>query len=83
MAKSRLSRKYQIVVPKEVREKLNLQAGNEVVVYPVDEQRAMIVKQPKSYADALEGLGQEVWRALGGTEKYIKQERASWDKKLV
>lgn len=35
-------------------------------------------KRPKSYTQALEGLGAEVWRELGGTDAYIKGERASW-----
>ncbi|MBI4049705.1 MAG: AbrB/MazE/SpoVT family DNA-binding domain-containing protein [Candidatus Doudnabacteria bacterium] len=83
MAKTTLSSKYQIVVPKEVRRKLNLKSGTQVNVYPIDENRAVIVKRPKSYADALRGLGKEVWQTLGGTEKYLKGERASWDKKSV
>ncbi|OGE81807.1 MAG: hypothetical protein A3H72_01785 [Candidatus Doudnabacteria bacterium RIFCSPLOWO2_02_FULL_48_8] len=83
MAITTLSSKNQIVVPKEVRKKLKLQAGVRISVYPVDDERAVIVKEPKSYADALEGLGKEIWRSLGGADKYIKEERASWDKKLV
>ena len=32
-----------------------------------------------SYVSALEGLGKEVWDELGGVEKYIQEERDSWD----
>ncbi len=81
MEAAKLSRKYQIVVPKEVRKKMNLRVGERVAVYGVDENRAMLVRRPKSYADALQGLGKEVWEALGGADKYIREERASWDKK--
>ena len=81
MDTAKLSRKYQIVVPKEVRKKMNLRVGERVAVYGVDENRAMLVRRPKSYADALQGLGKEVWEALGGADKYIREERASWDKK--
>ncbi|MBI3290806.1 AbrB/MazE/SpoVT family DNA-binding domain-containing protein [Candidatus Falkowbacteria bacterium] len=81
METAKLSRKYQIVVPKEVRKKMNLRVGERVAVYGVDENRAMLVRRPKSYADALQGLGKEVWEALGGADKYIREERASWDKK--
>jgi AbrB family looped-hinge helix DNA binding protein len=81
MEVAKLSRKYQIVVPKEVRKKMNLRVGERVAVYGVDENRAMLVRRPKSYADALQGLGKEVWEALGGADKYIREERASWDKK--
>ena len=79
MTKAKLSKKYQIVIPKDVREKMRLTAGAQVAVYPVDENRAMIVKRPKDYFKALRGLGKEVWQALGGADKYIKEERASWD----
>lgn len=81
MTKTRLSSKYQIVVPKEVREKLKLKAGSQIIVYPVDEKRAVLLKEPDDYVKALRGLGKEVWEALGGADKYIKAERASWDKK--
>ena len=78
---SKLSKKYQIVVPKAVREKMKLRAGEEVRMYSVDENRALLVKQPKSYVAALEGLGKEVWDSLGGADKYLKEERVSWEKK--
>lgn len=83
MAKARLSKKYQIVIPKEVRKKMGLEAGSQVAVYPIDERRAMLVKRPEDYVKALRGLGKEVWEALGGADKYIREERASWDKKSV
>lgn len=82
MTNIKLSSKNQVVIPKEVRKKLGLKAGATIAIYPIDEQRAVLVKRPKSYADALEGLGKEVWDALGGADKYIKEERASWEKKL-
>ncbi|HEX9830381.1 MAG TPA: AbrB/MazE/SpoVT family DNA-binding domain-containing protein [Thermodesulfobacteriota bacterium] len=81
MDSTKLSKKYQIVVPKAVREKMKLRAGEEVHMYSVDENRALLVKQPKDYVAALEGLGKEVWQALGGADKYLKEERASWQKK--
>jgi len=73
-----LSRKYQIVVPKPVRERMGLRAGEEVAIYPFDEERAILVKHPSDSVRALRGLGKELWHSLGGTENYIKQERASW-----
>lgn len=81
MDTAKLSKKYQIVVPKAVREKMRLHMGSSVRVYPIDEDRALLVKHPKDYVAALEGLGKEVWDALGGGDKYIREERASWHKK--
>ena len=83
MDTAKLSKKYQIVVPKAVREKMRLHAGANIHIYSVDEDRALLVKQPKDYVAALEGLGKEVWAALGGGDKYIREERATWGKKSV
>lgn len=81
METAKLSQKYQIVVPRSVRRKMRLQAGARLVVYPVDERKALLLKHPDDYVAALRGLGKEAWRALGGGSRYIKQERRSWSKK--
>jgi hypothetical protein len=36
------------------------------------------VSLQRDYVKALRGLGRDVWRELGGAEKYIHKERASW-----
>lgn len=51
-----------------------------VTWYPLDEDRMVVVKRSVDPVKALRGLGKEVWAALGGTEKYIRQERDSWDR---
>ncbi len=76
-----LSQKYQIVIPKEAREKMNLKIGMNVSVQPISTEYAIIIKQPKDHVASLKGLGKDIWRLLGGGTRYIKQERASWDKK--
>lgn len=38
----------------------------------------IIMKRPKSYVDALAGLGKEMWEKAGGA-KYIEKMRAEWD----
>jgi AbrB family looped-hinge helix DNA binding protein len=81
METAKLSQKYQIVVPREVRRKMKLHAGMRLAVYPVDERKALLLKHPENYAAGLRGLGKEVWRTLGGAASYIKKERGSWDRK--
>lgn len=49
----------------------------------MDETHAILTTQSEDYVKSLRGLGKEVWDALGGADKYIKEERASWDKKSV
>ncbi len=83
METTKLSKKYQIVVPKEIRQGMGLRVGERVAVYSLDRQRAVLVKYPANYVQAMKGLGKEVWKELGGALKYIKQERASWKKSLV
>lgn len=80
MNTAKLSKKYQIVVPREVRKQMNLRQGARVALYPLDDERAILMKYPSNHVGALKGLGAEVWRSLGGAEKYIKEERASWEK---
>jgi AbrB family looped-hinge helix DNA binding protein len=80
MTTTTLSSKYQIVIPKAIRQKMNLKAGMPITLYSLDEGRAILVKQPKKIVKTLRGLGKEVWQSLGGADTYIKQERASWDK---
>ena len=75
-----LSRKYQIVVPKAVRVRMRLQEGDEVSLQPLDEDRALLVRTSKDPVRALAGLGKDVWKKLGGTQKYLRTERASWHK---
>ncbi len=81
METSTLSQKYQIVVPKEVRRKMRLEAGARLEIYPLDEDRAILLKYKQNRVQAMKGLGKDVWRRLGGAVRYIKQERASWGKK--
>lgn len=80
MSSTKLSSKYQIVVPKAVRELMRLRAGMTVRLYPLDNARAILVRKPDDYVASMKGLGKDVWQALGGADKYIKQERASWNK---
>lgn len=82
MAKVKLSSKNQIVIPSEVRETLNLRKGASISLYAVDDSHAILMKHPAkgNYVESMRGLGKEVWKKLGGVDKYIKDERDSWDK---
>ncbi|MDP2629400.1 MAG: AbrB/MazE/SpoVT family DNA-binding domain-containing protein [Candidatus Harrisonbacteria bacterium] len=81
MSKAKISKKYQIVVPKKIRQQMNLKAGNEVELYSLDEDRAILVKHPKDPLKRMRGLGKELWASLGGADTYIKEERSSWQKR--
>lgn len=81
MATSKLSSKYQIVIPKEIRSRMKLHAGSVVTVHPVGTQAILVMHHGATSTESLKGLGKDVWRSLGGGTKYLKQERRSWQKK--
>ncbi len=72
----KISSKYQIVIPREAREKLNLKAGDRLII-KANNEKIIIYPQPKSYAKYALGLGKEIWQGIDATE-YVKKERETW-----
>ena len=80
MAKTvRLSSKRQIAIPRKMCDHLGIRAGQELMIMEASGQ-IVIMPKPKSYTDALRGLGKEIWKGIDPLE-YIRKERASWDRK--
>ena len=75
-----VSQKCQVVIPKLIRQQIKLGPRMAISIQAIDDHSAIITTQPINYAKAMRGLGKNVWKKLGGTEKYLKQERASWGK---
>ncbi len=75
--KARLSSKNQMTLPKEARQVLGVEAGDVLLVI-IEGEEVRLSPMPHSLTDYMQGLGQEVWKELGGTEDYLKQERLSW-----
>jgi AbrB family looped-hinge helix DNA binding protein len=76
---SKVSHKFQIVIPKEVRELIGISKGDTLQVYEKDHEIIMKkaeLKKPSSIKD-LKGLGKEIWKGVD-IEEYIKTERESW-----
>ena len=71
-----VSSKYQIVIPREAREKLDLKAGDKLIIKANDE-KIVIYPQPKNYAKYALGLGKEIWQDIDATE-YVRKERETW-----
>jgi len=72
----KVSSKYQIVIPRKAREKLDLKAGDKLII-KANEDKIVIYPQPKNYAKYSLGLGKEIWQGIDATE-YIKKERETW-----
>lgn len=76
---TKVSHKFQVVIPKEIRELLCISKGDTLEVYEKDHEVIMKkseVRKPFSLRD-LQGLGKEIWEDVD-VEDYIKKERDSW-----
>ena len=72
----KVSSKYQIVIPREAREKLDLKAGDKLII-KANNEKIIIYPQPKNYAKYALGLGKEIWQGIDATE-YVRKEREAW-----
>lgn len=76
---SQVSDKYQVVIPKEVRQILNIQP-KDTLLFLIDGNTVLIRPKPASFTEALRGLHSHVWSSLGqSTEEWFEQERSSWE----
>lgn len=73
---TKVSKKSQIVIPKEIRETANISEGDELII-DVEGDRVILRAKPKSYTKKLRGLHKHVWKGID-PEKYVKGERESW-----
>ena len=68
-----------IKVPSELLDFIKQKLGAEVLwVYDDETSELFLIKKPESFTDALAGLGEDMWKNVGGTD-YIRQERDSWE----
>lgn len=73
----KLSKKGQIVLPSEIREKMGIQTGNNVVIFERDGE--VVLLTPEKYSQYTRGLIKGVWGSTKEeVESYIKEERDSW-----
>jgi AbrB family looped-hinge helix DNA binding protein len=75
----RLSGKGQVVIPKGVRDRLGLRAGDELSVR-VQDGKIVLRKRPESYTDYMWGLHGDAWKGVDAAE-YVDREREAWPKK--
>ncbi len=75
----KLGSRNQMVLPKEARDALGIEAGGRVLVI-VEGESVRLLPEPVDWADYIYGLGEEVWERLGGGERHVSEERAAWEK---
>jgi len=68
--------KNQITIPQIVRKKLNIKKGDRLLV-DVQDGVIVLIRQPRRYANYLQGLHREIWKGVG-VQKYLDEERTAW-----
>jgi AbrB family looped-hinge helix DNA binding protein len=72
----KVSKKYQIAVPSEVRKRLGIMSGDEVII-EVRGGYAVLLPAPRDYSRRLRGLHHEIWDGVDA-QAYVRQEREAW-----
>ena len=73
----KLNAHNQIRLPKAACEALGIEPGERIMVI-VDGREVRLLPEPKVWSDYIYGLGKPMWEALGGGEKFLREERAAW-----
>ena len=79
VAAAKLTEKYQITIPTEVRNRLGLKAGD-LVYLVIEGDHVALRSVPGGWTASSRGLGAEVWQKDGGGATAIERERESWDR---
>ena len=70
-----VSAKYQIVIPKPVRESLRVRP-HDTLLFLLNDGAAVLRPRPTNFTTAMRGLHKELW-AL--TDDWLEEERDSWE----
>lgn len=73
----KLSKKGQVVIPREIREKLGIRIGEKLVIFIRGDETVILT--PQKYAEYTCGLMKGTWGSTRKeVEEYINEERGSW-----
>jgi AbrB family looped-hinge helix DNA binding protein len=72
---AQISTKYQVVIPKEVRELMNLQP-KDTLLFLIDGGTVVLRPKPKNFTKTLRGLHRHLWSE---SEQWLGKERSSWE----
>lgn len=73
--------KYQIVIPKSIRNRMKgIRPGSKVGLYTDDETTATLKTKPEDWVKRTRGMMKEAWKGID-TTKYLEKLRNEWDRK--
>jgi AbrB family looped-hinge helix DNA binding protein len=72
----KISSKFQIAIPRKIRNILDLSAGDTLVI-DTNENKIILIPLPKKYTSHSHKLHSEIWENAGVND-YIKKERENW-----
>jgi len=71
-----MNSKNQIVIPREAREKLHIEPGQELLVL-CKEDRIVLIPRPQDFVAKMSGLHKEIWEGVS-TDSYLAEEKKNW-----
>jgi len=72
----KVSSRYQIAVPRRVREALSIKSGDRLLV-EVRGNIIVLLPEPKDYVEHMSGLHADIWQGVDVAE-YMRTERDAW-----
>jgi AbrB family looped-hinge helix DNA binding protein len=72
---ARVSSRYQVIIPKEVRETLRLQPYD-TILFLIEDESIHIRPKPANFTEALRGLHRHVWQQ--DPAAWLEEERDAW-----
>jgi AbrB family looped-hinge helix DNA binding protein len=73
----KVSSRYQIAIPSAVRKRLDIQAGDRLLV-DVQDDVIVLVPKPSNYTEQMKGLYKEIWEKQD-SDQYLNDEREAWE----
>lgn len=75
MPQTKISDKYQVVIPREIRKKVGFKEGQSLNVYAVADK--VVLSPRKIWPDDYIGSQKDIWKDVD-VSKYLAAERDSW-----
>ena len=72
---AKVSAKYQVVIPRLVRESLEIQP-QDTLLFLLDGDTVTLCLRPANFTEAMRGLYQELW---SDPDAWLEEERSTWE----